>query len=176
MDEPTNDLDIETLELLEDLLIQYEGTLLLVSHDRQFMDNVVTSTLAFEGNGRVREYVGGYSDWVRQRPNQVKPEIKTSGNSNGGAGTDTTGSPDPGSPSLPVSRKKKPGYREQRELESLPGLIDNLESEQESLTGQISESGFYQQGEAAIASTLSRMEEISNQLEQLYDRWSELES
>src|SRR5690606_1787915 len=117
MDEPTNDLDVETLELLEELLLDYQGTLLLVSHDRDFLDNVVTGTLALEGDGRLGDYVGGYSDWLRQRPAAtVTPAVEKP------AAKPAT----PVAPPPPAA-KKKLSYKDQRELEQLPGRIEQLE-------------------------------------------------
>lgn len=163
LDEPTNDLDVETLELLEDLLMDFDGTLLLVSHDRTFLDNVVTSTVAFEGDGRVREYVGGYEDWLRQRPV----------NTNKKARQDNSG---PAPEKKPAPRgKTKLGYHEQRELIDLPGRIEELEQEQTALEKQISDSEFYKQDKAAITGTLSELERIRRELEQAYARWEELE-
>jgi ATP-binding cassette subfamily F protein uup len=167
LDEPTNDLDVDTLELLEELLGEYDGTLLLVSHDRAFLDNVVTSTLVFEGNNRVGEYVGGYEDWLRQRrtapsaDRRAKPEIRTA--------TDATR---PVAPTLP---KRKLSYKEQRELEVLPARIERLEREQQQLEQSMSHGGFYQQDKASIARTVTRAGELRTELECAYARWEELE-
>jgi len=163
LDEPTNDLDVETLELLEELLMEFEGTLLLVSHDRAFLDNVVTSTIVFEGEGRVREYVGGYQDWLRQRPVDAGKE----------AGSDKIAT---GPPVKPKPRNKtKLSYHEQRELAALPSRIEELEQEQERLERRISDSAFYKQDRTAITGTLSELERIRRQVEQAYERWQELE-
>jgi ATP-binding cassette subfamily F protein uup len=166
MDEPTNDLDVETLELLEERVGEYPGTLVLVSHDRQFLDNVVTGTLAFEGQGRVREYVGGYTDWLRQRPEQ--PAAK----------------PDKPPPQTPASstetghskRPAKLSYKEQRQLEGLPARIEELETEQASLTATVSGPDFYQQGKPQIQATLERMDALAAELEQCYQQWEALEA
>ena len=169
MDEPTNDLDIETLELLEECLLQFAGTLLLVSHDRRFMDNVVTSVLAFEGDGRVSEYVGGYSDWAQRQRTATTPT---------------------GDPPLPTATaaggadrradkpkaKRKLGYREQRELEQIPQQIDALESSQVTLSGRVSQSDFYRQPQSQVTDTLQQLQQIGVDLQQLYQRWEELES
>ena len=165
MDEPTNDLDIETLELLEELLLDYNGTLLLVSHDRRFMDNVVTSTLAMEGAGIVREYVGGYSDWQRQTRAETSsvPGKKL-------VSDRTTSTPT----SAPTSRKLS--YREQQELNALPDKIDALEQRQAALTQVISKSDFYQQAGEKIDATLKDLDAVSAELERCYERWGELES
>ena len=125
MDEPTNDLDAETLELLEELLLEYTGTLLLVSHDRAFLDNVVTSTLVFEGEGRVTEYTGGYEDWVRQRPSAVLPQLQIR------AKTRREARARPASKKVPKFLK-----REQRELEELPAQIEKMETELSALNEQ----------------------------------------
>ncbi len=159
LDEPTNDLDVETLELLEELLSNYDGTMILVSHDRAFLDNVVTSTLAFEGDGVVNEYIGGYEDWLRQsRKKQEKKETKT-----------------------PVAKeikkekaKTKKSYKDQRELDNLPSKIEELEQEQENIQKQVSEADFYKSEQSVIDSTLMRLSEIEKELEHAYERWEEL--
>jgi len=163
MDEPTNDLDTDTLELLEDLLLDYPGTLLLVSHDRTFLNNVVTSTLVLEGNGRVGEYVGGYDDWLRQRKmvtpiRQEKPPIKSEED----------------------RPKREPrqtlSYKEQRELESLPEVIESLEAEQSKLYEAMSDPSFYQQTGSEIASARSRLKSIGTELDEAYQRWEVLDA
>ena len=165
LDEPTNDLDVETLELLEDLLAEYTGTLLLVSHDRQFIDNVVTSTLVLEGGGRVGEYVGGYQDWQRQRPVN-DPCVPRSGASR--------------NQQTITSARKKPvkklSYRQQQELDNLPGAIESLEARTGELQTRLAEPSFYRQGSAAIASVNDELKTAQDQLEHLYQRWSELEA
>jgi len=169
LDEPTNDLDIETLELLEALLVDWPGTLLLVSHDRAFIDNVVTSTLAFEGDGRVEEYVGGYDDWVRQRPEPAPPAPRTS---------------DPASSRTSASANrqtqepaaKKLTYREREELEQLPSKIHALEEEQRALTTRIAAPDFYKEPADAIARALERVDAIHDDLLEALARWDELES
>ena len=169
MDEPTNDLDIETLELLEARLAAWQGTLLLVSHDRAFIDHVVTSTLVFEGDGHVQEYVGGYEDWLRQcrqaapRPtgrNGVAPGAKPGTSQAGGT---------PGT-------QRKPSYKEQRELEELPARIDALEKEQRLLQATVSSAEFYKRPAAEIDEALSRLEELETLLLATYTRWDALES
>ena len=163
MDEPTNDLDVETLELLEELLLEYDGTLLLVSHDRAFLDNVVTSTLAFEGDGVVREYVGGYSDWLRQRPAapavEEVPDRRQEGES---------------PRSEPPRRRRKLGYREQRELEALPERIEALEAEQATLQERAASPAFYKGDKEEITATLARLERVEEELEAAYRRWERL--
>lgn len=165
MDEPTNDLDIETLEILEGLLMDFEGTLLLVSHDRAFMNNVVTSTLAFEGDGVINEYVGGYDDWLRQRPAPAKEK------------TAEKKAPEKAQqPSAPATAKKKLSYKDQRELDQLPELIDALETEQAELEQQLSDPAIYEGDGSASQPLLDRMTEITGQLEGAYQRWEELDS
>jgi ATP-binding cassette subfamily F protein uup len=168
LDEPTNDLDIETLELLEALLMDWQGTLLLVSHDRAFIDDVVTSTLAFEGNGRVQEYVGGYEDWLRQRPvpaPSAAPPARE-GRVPGGVGRVLS---DPATP-------KKLTYREREELEQLPSKIHALEEEQRALAARIAAPDFYKDPADAIAQALERVDAIHDELLEALARWDELES
>ena len=157
MDEPTNDLDIETLELLEELLVEFSGTLLLVSHDRQFIDNTVTSTLVFEGPGQVNEYVGGYQDWLRQRPAD-----KSISN-----GTPAAKKP---------SNRKSTSSPEQKELRTLPGRIEKLEAKIETLYQKISNPDYYQQAAELIAEEQQQLRQFESELQQLYQRWEELES
>lgn len=162
LDEPTNDLDAETLELLEELLMEYPGTLLIVSHDRAFLNNVVTSTLVFEGDGQVKDYAGGYDDWLRQKqataaqaqaatvkqePIRAKPE-----------------------------RAKKLSFKDRRKLETLPQLIEQLETEQADLHQKMADPAFYQQGGAEIARLTNDLETIHQRLQTAYARWEELES
>ena len=176
-DEPTNDLDIETLELLEALLIDWEGTLLLVSHDRAFIDNVVTSTLAFEGGGRVSEYVGGYEDWLRQRPKPAPAGPRTSEPPNlrtGAPATPRTSAP--ANPRTGEPAAKKLTYREREELQQLPSKIEALEEEQRALTAAIASPDFYKEPAAAIAQALARVDAIHDELLQALARWDELES
>jgi ATP-binding cassette subfamily F protein uup len=164
MDEPTNDLDIETLELLEELLLDFPGTLLLVSHDRQFMDNVITGTLAFEGNGVVSEYVGGYSDWAKHaatRQADVQPEK---------AAKSAAGKPH----KAPAT--KKLSYQLQRELAALPGKIEKLETQQTELTERLSDSTLYSR-DPQLAEQISReLKQLSDELDLCYARWDELDS
>ncbi|MBX2867732.1 MAG: ATP-binding cassette domain-containing protein [Acidiferrobacterales bacterium] len=170
MDEPTNDLDIETLELVEEMLLDFAGTLILVSHDRQFMDNVVTSTLALEGDGRIQEYVGGYSDWERQRPvsspaEAIEDKIEPA----------ETVAPEPVEPVTTKPSKKKLGYREQQELAALPARIEELETLQSTLTATVSEGDFYRGDPQVVERTLRELDEASKELEQCYQRWEVLE-
>ena len=170
LDEPTNDLDIETLELLESLLAEWPGTLLLVSHDRAFIDNVVTSTLVFEGDGRIREYVGGYEDWTRQRAQPVEA------NPGGVRLGDTAGEPRRGSPLRKNVGPRKASYKEQQELLALPGRIESLEAEQQRLQAAVASPDFYKEPADAISRTLARLEAIDQELLDAMARWDELDS
>lgn len=167
LDEPTNDLDVETLELLESVLVEFAGTVLLVSHDRDFMDNVVTSTLAFEGNACVREYVGGYKDWLRQGGgfNKIAPATPS-------ATSNTREAPssdlDSGSPA------RKLGYKEKRELETLPSMIETLEQQQAELQKETEQADFYQQDHQQVNDKLEQLAAVSSELEHHYERWLEL--
>lgn len=162
MDEPTNDLDIETLELLETLLIQYTGTLLLVSHDREFLNNVVTSTLAFEPGGHLREYPGGYDDWLDQRP--APP-------------ASTPASPPPPKPAAPPKPKpKRLTTWEETELRELPKKIEALEAEIQRKTLALSEPEFYRQHEKQQARAQEELNTLARTLETCYARWEDLES
>ncbi|HHW77093.1 MAG TPA: ATP-binding cassette domain-containing protein, partial [Xanthomonadaceae bacterium] len=164
MDEPTNDLDLETLELLEELLLDYRGTLLLVSHDRVFLDNVVTSCLVFEGDGRIREYIGGYSDWLRQRP--ASEPIPA-----------TRPKPLPTSTSRPprLAAPGKLSYNERRELERLPARIEELERHQQALHALTVDPAFYKQEAAMISRRLEELRALEAELEAAYRRWEALE-
>ncbi|WP_028920396.1 ATP-binding cassette domain-containing protein [Pseudoxanthomonas suwonensis] len=169
MDEPTNDLDVETLELLEELLADYPGTLLLVSHDRDFLDNVVTSTLVMEGEGRVGEYVGGYSDWLRQRPApRETPAPKP-------AAAPATAAPAVTPAPAPAAGRRKLSYKDARELEQLPARIEALEAELAALAAAMSEPGFYQQDPGQVAAHTRRMAEAQAELDHAYARWAELD-
>nr|WP_317135112.1 ATP-binding cassette domain-containing protein [Piscirickettsia litoralis] len=167
LDEPTNDLDMETLDLLEELLVNYQGTLLLVSHDRAFLNDVVTSTLVFEGEGRVNEYIGGYDDWLRQRPvKQVTIALKETVEKES---------------SIKANRGEKKAvkkltFKEKHELEALPAKIETLETEQEALNAQLTSSDFYQQGADVIRQATARMEELEEELLVCYERWEELDA
>lgn len=165
MDEPTNDLDAETLELLEERLIEYDGTVIVVSHDREFLDNVVTSTIVFE-NGQIKEYVGGYSDWLRQRspieskqnktPAKSQPKKRDSGDSNG------------------QTRKLK--YKEQKELESLPEQIEKLETQIAEIHSAMAAPEFYQQPGDVLAEKQNELKTLEAELAAAYQRWEELDS
>ena len=168
MDEPTNDLDIETLELLEGRLATWPGTLMLVSHDRAFIDHVVTSTLVFEGNGRVQEYIGGYEDWLRQRRQAEPAPVRRAP---AASRANTAVLEDKGD-----SRSRKPSYKEQRELEQLPAQIEALETEQKQLQADVSSPDFYKRPAAGIHDALARLEELETLLLAAYARWDALDS
>ncbi|HVC20351.1 MAG TPA: ATP-binding cassette domain-containing protein [Vicinamibacterales bacterium] len=175
LDEPTNDLDLETLELLEAQLAEWTGTLLLVSHDRVFLDNVVTSVLAFEGDGRVQESVGGYDDWVRQKAADaaagggVEPPrpVRRRGGDGGSAAV--------ASPADTLTRKKL-SYNEQRELARLPARLEVLEAEQQQLNERVARADFYTEPPEAINRTLERLAALDREVVDLYARWDELDS
>jgi len=169
MDEPTNDLDIETLELLEERLVTWPGTLLLVSHDRAFIDHVVTSTLVFEG--QIQEYVGGYEDWLRQRRNaEADAEPAPVRRAGSGANAATIVAKEPS------RAQRKPSYKEQLELEQLPARIEALEAEQKQLQALVASADFYKQPATEIHEALSRLEELETLLLAAYTRWDALDS
>ena len=175
LDEPTNDLDLETLELLEEQLVEWPGTLLLVSHDRAFLDNVVTSTFVFEGDGRVQEYVGGYEDWVRQRLAEKKIRLKPETTvETVRLKADTTENATK-TKAKTAARTKKLSYKEQRELDELPAVIEALESEQRALTERIAAPEFYKAGAETINLSLARVDALQRELTAVYARWGELE-
>ncbi len=164
LDEPTNDLDAETLELLEELIFNYTGTLLLVSHDRAFLNNVVTSTMVFEEKGQIVEYAGGYDDWLLQRPKPEKnPQPETIRQKSI-------------KPKPKLIEKEKLGYMEQRELTELPKKIDLLESEQKDLYSIVSDPDFYKKGKKETISIQKHLQELEQKIEAAYLRWENLES
>jgi ATP-binding cassette subfamily F protein uup len=160
LDEPTNDLDIDTLDLLEELLIDYRGTIILVSHDRAFLNNVVTSTLVFEGNGKINQYIGGYDDWLRQR--KTEQPISSQQPAKVQAKATTT--------------SKKLSYKDQRELDNLPQEIESLEMQIADISEQISQPDFYKGDRAATAKTEIQLSELQQQLSHCYERWELLEN
>jgi len=167
LDEPTNDLDVETLELLEEILTEYQGTLLLVSHDRQFLDNIVTSTLVFEGEGKISEYVGGYNDWVRQRPvKEVVAPAKAEAKDEAAK--------------KPVDKPKKAStklsYKLQRELDALPDELEAAEGAVEAQQAVCAAPDFYQGDHETVAAELAKLAELEQRLESLMERWVELEA
>ncbi|KAB2310070.1 ATP-binding cassette domain-containing protein [Betaproteobacteria bacterium SCN2] len=163
LDEPTNDLDIDTLELLEQLLQDYSGTVILVSHDRAFLDNVVTASIAFEGDGLLAYVAGGYEDWKRERAVRARPQAAAA-------------RPAAKAPPTGVRReKRKLGYKEQRELEAIPEKIRRLEQEQAQLQATLAEPATYQQAGNDVTAMNARMEEIELELLELLERWEALE-
>ncbi|MFT3761600.1 MAG: ATP-binding cassette domain-containing protein [Pseudoxanthomonas sp.] len=173
MDEPTNDLDVETLELLEELLADYPGTLLLVSHDRDFLDNVVTGTLALEGDGRLGEYVGGYSDWLRQRPQKPIPLDPSSVKEEEKAAVPPS-SAKAATGDSPSARKKL-SYKDARELEQLPARIESLEADIAARGEAMNDPAFFQQAPAKIAEANQQLAGLQLQLDAAYARWAELD-
>ncbi len=172
LDEPTNDLDAETLELLEDLLVEFGGTVLLVSHDRAFLNEVSTSLLVFEGEGRVVEYIGGYDDWQKERERRKaeserrlaegerrKPEGAVAGAGEG----------------VPAKAKRKLSNKERAELEALPAKIEALETEQRELTERLADPAFFKKGGAEVGKATARLQEIEAELPAVYRRWEQLE-
>ncbi len=164
LDEPTNDLDIETLELLEAELAAFDGTLLIVSHDRSFLDNVVTSTLVFTGDGRIEEHLGGYEQWQRDLALTAPSEPPV------------TAAPREPRPARREPSAKKLSYRERLELEGLPARIDALEAEQARLEASVAGADFYKESAAAITTTLERIDTVRSELDAIYRRWYELDS
>ena len=163
LDEPTNDLDAETLELLEERLIDYQGTLLLVSHDRSFINNVVTSTLVFSGDGQLTEYVGGYDDYLRQR--STLPNSKP----------DNDNVTKKVKPKAPMPNKTKLTFKEKYALEQLPAIIEKLEDEQTQLLAEINKPNFYKQPSNTITERQQKLANIQKELEYSYSRWEALE-
>ncbi|MFN0054875.1 MAG: ATP-binding cassette domain-containing protein [Planctomycetales bacterium] len=186
LDEPTNDLDAETLELLEELLVDYPGTLLIVSHDRAFLNNVVTSTLVFGGGGSVKEYAGGYDDWLRTQPGDaassrlLRSDRGTRDTDSAGAGdSESNAATSTGPKSDNLRQRERPrrlSYKDQRELESLPQRIEQLETEQADLHNKLADPAFYQQSGAEIAKVTSRVEALQQELQSAYERWESLDA
>ena len=164
MDEPTNDLDIETLELLEELLVEYPGTLLLVSHDREFLNNVVTSTLVLEGDGRVKEYAGGYDDWLRQRQAEPTPDKAESAKERAKPAA------------AAKQRPRRLTYAEQRELEALPERIEGFEAQLSQLHEAMAAETFYRQPAGEIVKAKARLQSLQDDLAAAYRRWEVLET
>ena len=164
LDEPTNDLDTETLELLEERLLDYSGTILLVSHDRSFLNNVVTSTIVFEGDARLEEYVGGYDDWQRQRTPAAPETPKAAGRA------------ETPKREKPAQEKRKLSYKETRALETLPQEIEAMEKEKADIVAILSSPEFYAKNDPAqVAAVSARLEALEADLEGAYKRWEELE-
>jgi ATP-binding cassette subfamily F protein uup len=171
LDEPTNDLDAETLDLLEDLLQQYAGTLLLVSHDREFLNNVVTSTLVLAGDGTVREYVGGYDDWLRQAAAEKRAAPQPPARPE-----PTAAEPAAAARRTPPQKPRRLTFKEQRELDALPDRIAALEAEQESLHRTLADPAYYRTAGEAVATLTARLAQLETDLAELYRRWEELEA
>jgi ATP-binding cassette subfamily F protein uup len=170
MDEPTNDLDAESLEILEERLVEYEGTLLVVSHDRAFLNNVVTSMIVFEPDG-IREYVGGYDDWLRQTKSHQENQ-RTASPATKGSVTSAS------NPKTPVEKpaSQKLSYKEKQELESLPNKIQQIESQQAELHARMSAEDYYKQPASELSADAQRMESLDSQLLQAYERLESLEA
>ncbi|HEX2979707.1 MAG TPA: ATP-binding cassette domain-containing protein [Anaerolineaceae bacterium] len=171
LDEPTNDLDIETLELLEDMLLEYNGTLLLVSHDRAFLNNLATSTLVMDGSGEVSEFVGGYSDWQERQDetapkNEVKPRLTA---------VEQPSDPQPGIPRKPSYKERRALEARKQELAELPQRIEALETEQVQLATRMADPAFYQGDSQDMAQVVERLKQLEEELAQAYQRWEELE-
>jgi ATP-binding cassette subfamily F protein uup len=164
MDEPTNDLDIETLELLEEMLFEYSGTLLLISHDRDFINKVVTSTFVFEGDGKIQQYAGGYDDYLRQRPQEKVPISTTTSKRSGNALKNKTAEP-----------QRKLGYMQQRELEQLPQKIESLEKRRGELYKILSDPQFYRREKKEIAAIKKDLMDLESEIKLAYERWEQLE-
>jgi ATP-binding cassette subfamily F protein uup len=162
LDEPTNDLDAETLELLEELLFDYKGTVLLVSHDRALLNNAVTSTFVFEKEGKLQQYAGGYDDWLMQRPPEIAEKKSV--------------------PEKKIKKKLKPAgprkltFKEEHELESLPQKIEAMETEEQGIYNSMAGPSFYRQESALIIQAKARIEELEQSLAAAYERWEELEA
>jgi ATP-binding cassette subfamily F protein uup len=169
LDEPTNDLDLETLELVEDLLAGFEGTILLVSHDREFLNNVVTSTLVFEGNGRWTEYAGGYDDWLRQTGGREADRKAASEKEQRKASASAA-------PRASSAASRKLGFQERRELEQLPDRIDKLEAEKNRIYALMSSPDFYKSRSEEVAATRARLAELEDEIARAFTRWEELET
>jgi ATP-binding cassette subfamily F protein uup len=161
LDEPTNDLDLETLDLLEELLAEFAGTIFLVSHDRDFLNRTVTSTIVFEGDGKVAEYVGGYDDWLRQRPEPAGGELPKK---------------EPAREKPKPVRERKLSFKEKRELEAVPQQIEALETEQSELLERLADPDVYRQAGERVALLNTRLSEIEAELEACYRRWEELDA
>jgi ATP-binding cassette subfamily F protein uup len=167
MDEPTNDLDIDTLELVEEYVAEFPGTLLLVSHDRTFLDHVVTGLLVFEGEGVVGEFVGGYNDYIRYRREREARDRRNERDLQAPAVAVTPGS---------APKARKLSYKDQRELALLPERLQGLEAEKQAIESELAEGAIYRGSQEALAARLERLAAITHELEGGYARWSELES
>ena len=179
LDEPTNDLDIETLELLEGILLQFQGTVLLVSHDREFLNNVVTSTVVFTGQGAVEEFVGGFDDWIRQGggfETLEQDEQETARAKPAEATASRADKAEVATVAAPAAPRKKLSYKLQRELEQLPGQIEALEADQAELQRQVQDPAFYQRDPVEVTRVLTELGELEQRLNAAMERWLELEA
>jgi ATP-binding cassette subfamily F protein uup len=180
LDEPTNDLDAETLELLEDLLVEFGGTVLLVSHDRAFLNEVSTSLLVFEGDGKISEYLGGYDDWQRERARQLVEgkgrgaEARVAGKGRGMLAAVELERRVEG-PAVQEKKARKLTNKERAELDALPAKIENLEAEQAKLTSTLADPAFFRKGGADVSRATTRLSEIEAELALAYARWAKLE-
>jgi len=177
LDEPTNDLDIDTLDLLEELVAEFQGTLLLVSHDRAFLDHVVTSLLVLEGDGRVQQFVGGWSDWAKYRDARAAAAARggrAAGGVGGKSGGGSSGSSAGGA--MPAPKPKKLPYKDQRDFETLPAKIEALEAEKATLEAQAGDAAFYSGPQDTVRATLARLESIGGEIDAAYERWAALEA
>jgi ATP-binding cassette subfamily F protein uup len=174
LDEPTNDLDIDTLELLEELVAGFDGTLLLVSHDRAFLDHVVTSLLVLEGNGEVREFVGGWSDWARWRDARDAAAREATGRAR--FGDPSAPAAAGAAPAAPPAKARRLSYKDQREFESLPARIEALESDKAALEAEVSDPAFYAGAQDSVRATLARLEALGSEIDAAYERWAALEA
>ncbi len=174
LDEPTNDLDVETLDLLEDLLVEFPGTVLLVSHDREFLDEVVTSSLVFEGDGVIGDHVGGYTDWQHDKQKQLMAAAKMAARNAAGLAEAGPGSATPATKKIPKERKLS--GKEQKELESLPAKIEALEQEQAQLTAKLADPAFYKKEPQKFAEVKGRLDALEREHAVSFARWEELEA
>lgn len=176
MDEPTNDLDVETLELLEERLLEFDGTLLLVSHDRAFMDNVVTSTLELDGSGVVREFVGGYTDYMRQRGPLESPDSHSKNRRDAARKRPSSQEkPTQNSADAKPSARKKLGFNEQRELQALPGLLEEIEARLEAINNELADPNLYRDEPQRVSTLSEERQLVETRFEEAFLRWSELE-
>jgi len=174
LDEPTNDLDAETLDLLEDLLVEFQGTLLLVSHDREFLDEVVTSTLVFEGDGRIGDYAGGYTDWMQDKAKQAARAVALQGGARPPDGLVSAAGKNPSGGQVPPGKKLT--NKERQELETLPAKIEVLEKEQTELAAKLADPAFYKAQAAKFAEVKARLETVEREHAAAFARWEELEN
>jgi ATP-binding cassette subfamily F protein uup len=171
LDEPTNDLDLDTLELLEERVADFDGTLLLVSHDRAFLDRVVTSLLVLEGDGHVQEFIGGWSDyaiWRRERQRTTVPPRETASSRESAVAARTK-------ESMP-SRSRRLSFKEQREFDSLPATIESLETDKAEIERVVADPAFYQRSQDEVRGALTRLQHLGAEIDAAYARWAELEA